>query len=55
MSNLEDLGNLRTIQNASHHFGCSVQTIYNWVKVGKLDLVLVDGVKFIRLPKFVSK
>lgn len=44
-----DINKLHTIQNASHILKCSVQTVHNKIKRGELELVVIDGVKFVRM------
>lgn len=45
----EFIESLITIQNASHILKCSVQTVHNKIKRGELELVVIDGVKFVRI------
>lgn len=45
----EFIKDLHTIQNTSHILRCSVQTVYNRIKRGELELVIIDGVKFVRI------
>lgn len=44
-----DRTKLKTITNYSNEYGISRQTVYNWIKAGKLKLVDIDGVQFIQL------
>jgi predicted site-specific integrase-resolvase len=44
-----DLRKLMTIRSYSVKHGVSVQSVYNWVKEGRIKLREIDGVKFIEL------
>ena len=47
----EYLNHLHTILNTSHILRCSVQTVHNRVKRGELELVVIDGVKFVKIKE----
>ncbi len=44
-----DKNNLQTIANYARDVGRSVQWIYELGKLGKLKIVLIDGVKFVNI------
>jgi predicted site-specific integrase-resolvase len=41
------LNNLKTVNNYAREKSVSTTTIYNWIKEGKVKVVIIDGVKFI--------
>ena len=44
-----DRSRLRTFKNYAKEYGYSVQRIYQLEKEKKIDVVLIDGVKFVRV------
>lgn len=43
--------NLVKVSTYAKENNISVQTVYNWVKEGKLKSVVIDGVKFIEVDE----
>lgn len=44
-----DKTKLKTVRSYALMRNVTVQQVYNWIKEGKVDQVVIDGVKFIHV------
>ena len=47
-----ETGYLQTIKNYAGMYGITTSYVYKLLKLGELDAVVIDGVKFIDINKF---
>lgn len=46
-----DITELKTVGHYARIVDKDRQTIYNWIKEGKVKVVIIDGIKFVQLIK----
>lgn len=51
MKNLQELSHIVTIETYAKKKKKSLKTIYNWIKIGKIEPVYIDGKRFLNLNR----